>query len=56
MEEQNLFADSRSNISSYRQLSSEYVNDFVKDWDNQLTILSTIAETQPRTAYLAFRF
>ena len=26
----------------------------VKVWDNQLTILSTIAETQPQAAYLAF--
>ena len=32
----------------------EYVKDLVKDWDNQLTILSTIAETQPQAAYLAF--
>ena len=27
--------------------------DLVKDWDSQLTILSTIAETQPQAAYLA---
>ena len=32
----------------------KYVKDLVKDWDNQLTILSTIAETQPQGAYLAF--
>ena len=32
----------------------EYVKDLVKDWDSQLTILSTIAETQPQAAYLAF--
>ena len=31
-----------------------YVKDLVKDWDNQLTILSTIAEIQPQAAYLAF--
>ena len=30
------------------------MNDFVKDWDNQLTILSTIAETQLQAGYLAF--
>ena len=40
-------------IGSYRD---EYVKYFVKDWDNQLTILSIIEETQPQTAYLAFRF
>ena len=32
----------------------QYLNDLVKDWDNQLTILSTIAETQLQIAYLAF--
>ena len=33
----------------------KYVKDIlVKDWDHQLTILSTIAETQPQAAYLAF--
>ena len=26
----------------------------VQDWDNQLTILSTIAESQPQAAYLVF--
>ena len=26
--------------------SDEYMKDLVKDWDNQLTILSTIAEIQ----------
>ena len=36
------------------EYSEEYVKDLVKDWDKQLTILSTIAETQPQTAYLAF--
>ena len=30
------------------------MQDLVKDWDNQLTILSTIAETQRQTAYSAF--
>ena len=32
----------------------EYVKDLIKDWDNQLTISSTIAETQPQAAYSAF--
>ena len=32
----------------------EYVKDLGKDWDNQLTILSGIAETQLQAAYLAF--
>ena len=29
-----------------------YVKDLVKDWDNQLTILSTISETQSQAAHL----
>ena len=36
------------------EYSEKYVKDLVKDWDKQLTILSTIAETQPQTAYSAF--
>ena len=32
----------------------EYVKSSVKHWDNQLSILSTIAETQPHAVYLAF--
>ena len=32
----------------------EYVKDLVKEWDNELTILSTIAEAQPQAAYLPF--
>ena len=54
MEAQNLFANSKVNITAEgkRHLCAvignakycgEYVNDLVKDWDNQLTILSTIA-------------
>ena len=31
-----------------------YVKDLVKDWDNQLTILSNIAETQLQAVFLAF--
>ena len=65
MEAQKLFANSRVNITTEgkRQLNAviggteyrdEYVKDLVKDWDNQLTILSAIAETQPPAAYLAF--
>ena len=32
----------------------EYVKDLVKDWGNQLIILSTIAETQSQAAYTGF--
>ena len=32
----------------------EYVDDLVKDWNSQLCILSTIAESQPQAAYSAF--
>ena len=65
MEAQNLFANSRVNIRAEgkRHLGAvigntkhrgEYVKDLVKDWENQLTILSTIAETQQQAAYSAF--
>ena len=65
IEAQNLFANSKLNITAEgkRHLAAvigsteycdEYVKDLTKDWDNQLTILSTIAETQLQAAYLAF--
>ena len=58
MKAQNLFANSRVNTTAegkthlgavirsikYRE---EYAKNLVKYWNNQLTILSTIAETQP---------
>ena len=56
MEAQNLFANSRVNITAEgkrrlgavimsKEYRDEYVKDLVKDWNNQLTFLSTIAET-----------
>ena len=65
MEAQNVFVNSRVSITAEgkRHLSKviesteyhyKYVKDLVQDWDSQLTILSTIAETQPQAAYLAF--
>ena len=59
MEAQSLFANSRVIITGegkthlgavigsieYRD-GDEYMKDLVKDWDNQLTILSTIEEIQ----------
>ena len=62
MKTQNLLTNSRVNITAEgkRQLGAvigsakyrdEYMKNLVKDWDNQLTIQSTIAETQPQTAY-----
>ena len=57
MEVQNLFANSGVNITAKRkrhQFCDEYVTDLVKDWDNQFTILSTIAKTQAQAAYLIF--
>ena len=41
-------------INGNTEYCEQYVKDLVKDWDNQLTILSTIAETQLEAAYLAF--
>ena len=65
IEAQNLFANARVNITTEqkRRLGAivrstkyrhEYVKDLVKDWDNHLNILSTIAKTQPQAASSAF--
>ena len=65
MEAQNLFANSSVNITAggkrhfcaiivSTEYCDEYLKDLVKDWDNQLTIFSTITETQLKAAYLAF--
>ena len=57
MEVQNLFANSGVNITAEgkrQQICDEYVTDLVKNWDNQFTILSTIAKTQTQAAYLIF--
>ena len=62
MEPQNLFANSRVYITTAgkRHLGAvirsieyrgEYVEDLVKDWENQLTILSTITASQSHAAY-----
>ena len=67
MKEQNVLANSRANITAEgkrhlgevtgsREYQDKHVKDLVKDWDNQVTILSAIAETQPQAAYLIFRF
>ena len=63
MGEQNLFPNSREDITAEgkrhrgavigsKEYREEYVNDLVKDWDNQ--ILLTIAEAPPLAAYTAF--
>ena len=65
MEAPNLFANLRVNITAEGKIHlgavirsteyrDKYVEDLVKVWNNQLTILSTIAKTQPQAAYLAF--
>ena len=65
MEAQNLFANSRVNITAEGKIHlgrvignteycNEYVKDLVKDWDNHCTILSNIAKAQPQAVYLAF--
>ena len=52
-EAQNLFAKEKDTSVKLAgvQYRDEYVKDLEKDWDNHLTILSTIAETQPQAAY-----
>ena len=65
LETQNTFANSKLNIAAegkrYRvavigstEYRDEYAKNLVKDWDNQLTILSTIAKAQLKAAYLAY--
>ena len=67
MEAQKCFPNPRANITAegkkhlgavigITEYRGEYVKNLVKDWDNQLTILSNIAETQPQAAYLTFKF
>ena len=62
---ENLFANLRVNITAEgkrhldgvigsTEYRDKYVKDLVKDWDNQLTILTAIAKTQPQAVYLAF--
>ena len=53
----NITAEEKIHLSAVigsTEYRDKYVKDLVKDWDNQLTILSTIAEIQPQAAYLAF--
>ena len=53
----NITAESKRHLGAVigsTEYHDEYVKSSVKDWDNQLTILSTIAETQPQAVYLAF--
>ena len=38
-------------INEYRK---EYVKDLINDWNNQIVMLSSIAESQPQIAYSAF--
>ena len=65
MEAQNLFANSRVNIiaEGERHLSvvirstefrDEYVNNLVKDWENQIATLLTIEKTQPQAVGLKY--
>ena len=60
MEAQNLFANSRKNITvnisviRSTEYHGKYVKDLIKDWENQLIILPIIAETQPQAAHSAF--
>ena len=65
MEVQNVYANSRVNITAERKTylgavmgsienCEKYVKGLVKNWDNQLIILTTIAGTKPQAVYLAF--
>ena len=41
-------------IIGSNEYQEEYVKDLVNDWNNQLVLSSSIAESQPQAAYLAF--
>ena len=52
----NITAEEKINLGvvvGSAEYRDKYVKDLVKVWDNQLSILSTIAKTQPQAAYLA---
>ena len=64
-EVKNVFSNSNVNITiegkrhldefiGSNEYREEYVKDLVNDWNNQLILLSPIAESQPQVAYLAF--
>ena len=64
-EARNVFSNSNVNIIiegkrhldefiGSNEYQKEYVKDLVNDWNNQLILLSPIAESQPQVAYLAF--
>ena len=64
-EARNTFNDSNVNITiegkrhlgaviGSNEYREEYLKDLVNDWNNQLVLLSSIAESQPQTAYSAF--
>ena len=46
--------DKQGAIIGRTEYRDHYVKDLVKDWDNQLSILSNIAETQLQAVYLTF--
>ena len=41
-------------IAGSEMYKREYVDDLVKDWNSQLHMLSTVAESEPQAAYSAF--
>ena len=41
-------------IAGSEMYKREYVDDLVKDWNSQLHMLSTVAESKPQAAYSAF--
>ena len=41
-------------IAGSEMYKREYVDDLVKDWNSQLHMLSTVAESAPQAAYSAF--
>ena len=64
-EARNVFNDSNVNITlegkrhlgaiiGSNEYREEYLEDLVNDWNNQLVLLSSIAENQPQAAYSAF--
>ena len=53
----NIRADGRKNLGAVVGSDTykvQYVENLVGDWNTHLKLLSTIVETQPHTAYLAF--
>ena len=53
----NIYIEGKRHLGAFigsNECREEYEKDLVNDWNNQLYLLSSIAESQPQAAYSAF--